>query len=415
MSSRDDIYVGVDIGSSKIAITVGQYTEEKGWDVVGVGKSTASGVRKGVIVNIEETISDFSSAMEQVERMAGMEVSHAVFGVGEANISSMESKGVVAISRADGEITEEDIGRVIDASKAVSVPTNFEILHVIPKSFTVDGQRDISDPVGMTGIRLEVDTHIILSSTATLKSLRRCAQQLNIEIDAFVYSAFASGEIALTKQDKDLGVLLVDIGSHTTEVAVFEEGNIIYASVIPIGSNHITNDLAIGLRTSLPVAEAIKLHHAVAIGDRVELGKDIDLKKFDPTEDQVVGKKFVSEICEARLGEIFAMIKKDLKKINRDGTLPAGMVITGGGSKMPHVVDLAKDSLKLPARISQPQVEMSGLVDKLSDPVYTCSTGLMLWSKHLQGGGGGYGLPVNFKSLGKATDTVRGWFKNFIP
>ena len=232
MSSSDDLYVGIDIGSSKIATIAGQYSENEGWDILGVGKSSASGLRKGGIVNIEETISDFSESLEQAERMAGIQFNHAVFGVGEAHITSMTSKGVVAISRPDGGITEEDVDRVIEASKAISVPTNFEILHVVPKSFIVDGQEEIADPVGMTGIRLEVDTHILMSSTPALKNLRKCAEQLNLKIDAFVYSAFATGEVILSKQDKDLGVAVIDIGSHTTEIAVFEEGNILFCLII---------------------------------------------------------------------------------------------------------------------------------------------------------------------------------------
>ncbi len=415
MPSGDDTYLGIDIGSSKIACVAGQFSDEKGWDIIGVGKSDASGVRKGIITNIEETISDFSASIEQAERMAGMQFKHAVFGIGESNINSMTSKGVVAISRADGEITEEDVGRVIEASKAVSVPTNFEILHVIPKSFTVDGQEDIADPVGMTGIRLEVDTHMIISSTPALKNLRKCAEQLNLQIDAFVYSAFATGELVLLSQDKDLGVILADIGSHTTEVAVFEEGNIIHTKIIPIGSNHLTNDLAIGLRTSLPVAEKIKIDAGNSDSASVTDNKDIDLNKIDSTEDQKVGKKFIAEICEARLGEVFSLIKKDLKSINRDGMLPAGIILTGGGSKIPNITETAKETLKLPARNARANIKMVGLVDKLSDPIYTCSTGLMVWGRQMDNGKSGYILPIDFKKISQASSKVKSWFRHIIP
>ena len=415
MSPRDDIYVGIDIGSSKIAVVAGQYQEEKGWDIIGVGKAEAAGLRKGAIVNIEETISDFSAALEQAERMAGCEFTHAVFGVGEANTHSITSKGVVAISRPDGEITEEDVERVVEASKAVSVPTNFEILHVISKSFTVDGQEDIVDPVGMTGIRLEVDTHIILSSTPALKNLRKCAEQLNLRIDSFTYSALASGEMLLSKQDKDIGAAVVDIGSHTCELAVFEQGNIVHTKVIPVGSNHITNDLAIGLRTSLPVAEQIKLDYADAVPGEITENKDVNLKKYDTDEDQEVGRKFIAEICEARLVEIFSLIKKELKSIGKDGTLASGVVLAGGGAKIPHICELAKNVLKLPARVGKPQAAISGLVDKLSDPIYTCSTGLLMWGLRMNLGKSKFNLPINFSGFDRAGSKMKSWFRNFIP
>lgn len=414
MSSSKETYTGVDIGSSKITAVAGEFEEGKGLDIIGVGKKETSALKKGAIVNLEDAISDLSSALEQAERMAGMKLEDVVVGIGEKDITSMNSKGVVAISRADGEITEEDIDRVIEASKAVSVPTNFEIIHVVPRAFTVDGQSDITDPVGMTGIRLEVDTHMVISSSQALKNLHKCIEQVGLRPQAFVYNALASGNIALSKRDRELGVVLVDIGSSTCEVAVFEDGHILHSNVFPIGSNYITNDLAIGLRTSLGLAEQIKIDHSDAVPDEIDKHKKVDLRKYDPSEDQKVSKKFLSEIVEARLIEIFSLVKDELKKVDRDGSLPAGVVITGGGSKIPNICEVAKNTLKLPAKSAKFQIKISGLVDKLSDPIYTCSTALALWG-HTVGKETEKAPITKIPGIGNISLKIKGWIRHLIP
>lgn len=414
MSSTKETYIGIDFGSSKVAVVAADFSEEKGLDIIGVGIKETSALKKGSIINVEDAISDLSAALEQAERMAGMKLDNAVVGIGDTHIHSLNSKGVVAISRADGEITEEDIERVIEASKAVSIPTNFEVIHVVPRQFTVDGQGDITDPVGMTGIRLEVDTHMIISSSPALKNLQRCIEQVDLGSHDIVFNALASGNLLLSQQDRELGVVVCDIGSATTEIAVFEGGHILHSKVFPVGSNHITNDLAIGLRTSLGLAEEIKLDHSDALPSSVDEHKRIDLKKYDPAEEQKVSKKFISEIVEARLVEIFGLIKDELKKIDKDGSLPAGAVLTGGGAKIPNICEVAKDTLKLSAREGEFQVKTSGLVDKLSDPIYTCSTALCLWGHTISRASGKRSF-VKIPGVGNISGKIKGWLRHLIP
>lgn len=409
---ESNLSVGIDVGSTKVITCIGKF-DNGVTDIIGMGKSTNQGVRKGVIVDIEETVSAISASLEEAERMSGVALQYAVVGISGPHIESSETKGVVAVSRTDGEISEQDTARAIDSVRITPSKPNREILHVIPKNFIIDGQEEIKDPTGMTGIRLEVNANVISSSTNAIKSLTRSLDQAGIRIQDIVFSPLATSKILLSKRQIDIGVLLIDIGASTTTYAAYEDGDLLMCGVIPIGSTHITNDIAIGLRTNIEIADTIKLKYGYAIPDKVSEKEEINLSKLDKNESSVASVKYVSEIIEARLNEIFLMIKDDLRKIDRDGTLPSGIVLTGGGAKIDGIVELAKSTMCLPVQVGKPIIEISGLVDKLDDPVYSTSIGLMLWGKDKVGGGNSFDFDVN--GINGMVSKVRSIFKNFLP
>lgn len=413
--AQQQYLVGLDIGSSSVRVVVGKVDENTGIpSIIGVGETPSSGIRKGVVVDIEEAVSTISSALEKVERMTGVPVTHATVAIGGSHISSIESHGVIAVSRADGEITENDIIRVIDASQAISIPQNREIIHVIPKNFIVDGQSGIKDPLGMTGIRLEVDTVIVQAAIPFIKNLTKGISQAGLNIDDLVLAPLAAAESVLTKRQKELGVALVDMGGGTTGLVVFEEGQLLHTSIVPVGSGHITNDVAIGLRTSIETAEKVKQEFGHAMPKEINRTEEIDLSKIDPSEEEHVSRHHLAEIAEARLEEIFDLINKELKLINRDGKLPAGVVFTGAGAKMPGILELAKKQLKLPVQLGVP-ANVTTIIDRVEDPSYATAVGLILWAKEYFGG---TRTSANFarKLLdNQGMDRVKSLFKKFLP
>lgn len=414
--AREQIFVGLDIGSSAIRVVVGkQESELSSPSIIGVGEALSAGIRRGVIVDIDEAVSSISEALEKAERMTGLTIDHAVVSVGGPQITSQESHGVIAVSRADGEITEADVVRVVDASQAISIPANREILHVIPKNFTVDGQTGIKDPVGMSGIRLEVDSQIVQASVPFIKNLTKCILQAGLEIDDLVLAPLAASQAVLTKKQKELGVAVLDLGGGTTGMIVFEEGDLVTSMILPVGAMHITNDLAIGLRTSVDTAEKVKLQYGHAEMREVKKDLDVDLSKIDRAEEGKVSIKHIAEIIEARLEETFDLINKELKKINKDGQLPAGAVLTGGGAKLPGVVELAKKQLRLPVTVGLPGM-VNTVIDRVNDPSFATGVGLVLWANEFLLGKSRTVNKFARKVLENDTvDKMRKWFKSFLP
>jgi cell division protein FtsA len=397
-------------------VVVGKQESELGApSIIGVGQAPSSGIRRGVIVDIDEAVSSVSEALENAERMTGLTIDHAVVSVGGAQITSQESHGVVAVARADGEITENDVVRVVDASQAISIPSNREILHVIPKNFTVDGQIGIKDPVGMSGIRLEVDSQIIQASVPFIKNLTKCILQAGLEIDDLVLAPLAAAQAVLSKKQKELGVAVIELGGGTTGLVVFEEGDLVTSTILPVGSTHITNDLAIGLRTSVDTAEKVKLQYGQAEVREVKKDIEIDLSKIDRQEEGKVTAKHVAEIVEARLEEIFDLVNKELKKINKDGQLPAGAILTGGGANLPGVVELAKKQLRLPVTIGLPG-SVTTVIDRVDDPSFATPVGLVLWANEFLLGSSRTVNKFARKVLENNTvNNLRKWFKSFLP
>lgn len=414
--TSEQILVGLDIGTTMIRAVVGKREEtEQLPSIIGVGEAPAAGVRRGVIVDIEEAVSAISQALEKAERMTGLPIEHAVVSVGGAHVRSLESHGVIAVSRADGEITENDIVRVIDASQAIQVPTNREILHVIPKYFTLDGQTGIKDPVGMTGIRLEVDSQIIEASVPFIRNLTKCVMQAGVDIDDLVLGPLASAQAVLTRRQKELGVVLVELGGGTTGIVAFEESELLHASILPVGAAHITNDLAIGLRTSVDVAEGVKLEYGVAAAELIKKTEEVDLSKIDRKEEGKVSRRQVAEIIEARLEEVFSMVNKELKSLGKDGQLPAGAILTGGGAKLPGVVELAKKELRLPVQVGYP-ANIATIIDRVDDPAYATAVGLVLWAhEYLDWQGRGVSQFAKKVLETASIEKMRKFFKQFLP
>lgn len=416
--ASDQILVGLDVGTKTVRVVVGK-REGEGVppSIIGVGEAPSSGIRRGVIVDIEEAVSAISTSLEKTERMTGIPTEHAVVSVNGSHVSSLESHGVVAIARADGEITENDVVRVIDASQAIQIPTNREILHVIPKEFTVDGQVGIKDPVGMTGIRLEVDSQIIEASIPFIKNLTKCIMQAGIEIDDLVLAPLAAGQAVLTKRQKELGVVLIEMGAGTTGVVAFEESELLHASILPAGSDYITNDIAIGLRTAVDVAEIIKIEYGYASAQSVKKDEVINLAKIDKNEEGQVSRHHVAEIIQARLEEIFGMVNKQLKSADRDGQLPAGAILTGEGAKLRGIVELAKKELRLPVQIGFP-INISTIIDRVDDPAYATAVGLVLWAdEYLTGSSSLSGMSKFAKKVleNASIERMRKFFKQFLP
>lgn len=376
---KEKISVGIDIGDSKVVTLIGHRAEGETYpSVVGIGVHESSGMRRGVITDVEEAVSAVASSVEEAERMAGLPVESVYISIAGDHLTSTNNKGLIAIPRGREEITHEDVVRVIETAQAVTLPANRDTLHVIPRMFIVDGQEGIKEPVGMSGARLEVDAHVVTGSSPFIKNLRRTVEQAGVPVASFVVGPLAAAKAVLSKKQKELGVVLIDIGAGTTGIVVFEEGYIYHSAVLPVGSSHITSDIALGLRTSLDVAERVKCEHGVASPILLSDKDTIDLSRLDREEEQIVSRRYVAEIIDARLAEIFAMVKTELKKVGRDGMLPAGAVLVGGGSKLAGIVESAKEYLGLPAQLGFP-VELKGMVDSLDDPAYATVIGLMLW------------------------------------
>jgi len=408
------VSVGLDIGTSKISVCIGS-NEEGPIDILGVGRAPSNGVRKGQIIDIEETVTGISQALEQAEKMCDFSVGSVVAGIDGSHITSSVSHGVIAVAKQDGEISESDAMRVIEAAKAVPSQPNIEVLHVMPKSFTVDGVAGIPDPVGMSGIRLEVDTNVISGSLSAIKNTHRAINQAGLSISDLVFSPLATAKIMLSKQQKEVGVILVDIGASTTSYVVYEEGDLIHCGVLPIGSGHITNDIAIGLRTNINLAETIKIKYGYASPEKIDEKEEIDLSKYDKNETVVANVKYVAEIIEARLNEIFVLIRDELRSINREGMLPAGVVLTGGGAKLEGITEMVKDTLRLPTDIAKPVVPLSGVVDNLGDPIYATSAGLMVWGLESGANAGSRSKSVGTAEIGGVINKVKNAFRQFLP
>jgi cell division protein FtsA len=415
--AKEQYIVGVDVGTANVRAVQAKLDSQTGsFNIIGASEVPSTGLRRGVIVDIEEAVSSISSALEKVERMTGVPVSAANVSVGGNHISSVSSHGVIAVSRADGEITENDIIRCIDASQAISIPQNKEVLHVFPKTFTLDGQTGIKDPAGMSGIRLEVDTIIVQAGLPFIKNLTRAVMQAGLEIEDLVLAPCAAAESVLSKRQKDLGVCLVDLGAGTTSIAVYEEGDLLHTSVLPLGSMHITNDVAIGLRCGIETAEKVKVLYGHCNPGEISKEEEIDLSKLDKSEDQATSRQYVVEIIEARLEEIFRMVVSELKKIQRDGKLPAGIVLTGGGSKMPGMVEFAKKNLRLPTVLGKPQ-NVSTVIDRVDDPSFATAVGLVLWGGKFSAKNSAAELGGMVKNImsNEGVAKLRKWFKSFLP
>lgn len=423
------IVVGIDVGTYKIVTIIAKLVENV-VNVLGVSEVKSLGIRKGQVVDIEEAVSAINSSVEAAERMAGFNVSHVIVSIGGSQIESQNSRGVVAVSSPQSEISPSDLARVIDAAKAISLPSTRNIIHVLPRNYIVDGQEGIKDPVGMSGIRLEVDTHIVTANNVAVRNLEKAFSQVGVDVDSFVFSGYASSLAVLNDTEKELGVVLVDIGAGTTDISIYTEGSVSYSSVLAIGARHVTNDLAIGLRISLESAEKIKLFLSQNQNKKIlkteeakesKPSDEIDLTSLNLPEEvtKVSQKTLVEGIIRPRLNEIFAMIGLEIKKSGFGGQTPAGIVITGGGAMTVGIKESARRSLAMPVRVGLP-VNIKGIIDEVQHPAFSTVIGLAIYGAQNTTGSGsssfGFSLPKGSAAgLGKIFKKIIDIIKSFIP
>lgn len=411
--ANDTFITGIDLGSTSIRVVVGQTTGDSTLTFLGASEVPSEGIRKGGIVSIEDAVTAISTALERAERMVGQPILRAYVGINGAHVLCQETHGVVAVSRADNEIREEDVNRVIEAAQTVATPPNYELLHIIPRTFTVDDQRGIKDPIGMTGFRLEVDAEAIQGLSSQLKNLTKCVYRTSVDIQDLVFNVLAAAEAALTKRQRELGVALIDLGGATTSMIVFEEGDVLHTKVLPVGASHITNDIAIGLRTSIEIAERVKIEYGSALPETIGKREDIRLDDVGGSADEAVSRRHVAEIIEARLEEIFKMAEKELAALDRSGMLPAGVVLVGGGAKLEGAVEVAKRMFRLPASVGYP-LDVVTAIEKLNDPAFATAIGLVRWGLTMAGKEGS-SLLSRFSSVGEVTGKLQRWFKSLLP
>lgn len=412
---QSSLIAGLDIGSSMIRMAVGSVVEgPQGPElhILAAADSPSSGVHRGVVTSIEDTVSSIAAVFERTERLVGVPVEHAWVGISGTHVQTQQSRGTVAVAQTRGEITTDDVERAVDNARTVATPLNYEILHVIPQSFTVDDQKGLKNPVGMSGVRLEVDAQIVQGVSAHIKNITRAVYRTGLDIDDVVLGVLAAGEAVLSARQKELGVVVVNIGSTTTGVAVYEDGDLLHAAVLPIGSGHITNDLAIGLRTDIDVADAVKIRHGSALAAQAQKKDQVNLRELGALSDEMVSLKYIAEITQARVEEIFDKVDDTLEQAGRSGKLPAGVVLTGAGSSLGGIVELAKAHLRLPAQLGYP-VGINSVTDRAGDLGFVTAVGLVKWGQ--QAAKESYGGRGSFEVVDKTVGQIKGWFGSLLP
>jgi len=375
---KNSYIVGFDIGTKKIAAIIGEITEEKKKEIIGIGTADSKGLRKGVVVNLEGTVEAIKKAQEEAELMAGVEIDSAFIGISGAHIKSFNSRGVIAVSGKNKEITREDIKRVIDQSKAVSIPPDREIIHIIPQEFVVDEQDGIKDPLGMSGIKLEVNVHIVTGAITSVQNLKTCVARAGIEIEQLVLNQIATSTSTLTHDEMELGVGLIDIGGGTTEIAIFERGSLWYTSIIPIGGDNFTNDIAVGLRTPIPEAEKIKKKFGCASAPLEDEQETIEVPSVGRgKKPRILSRQILADIIHPRAEEIFRLVDNDIKRMGYEKSLNSGIVLTGGTALLDGLEEIAEEIFDLPVRRGDPS-GIGGLVDRVNTPDYATAVGLIL-------------------------------------
>jgi cell division protein FtsA len=376
---KNGYIVGLDIGTKKVAAIIGEITEDKKIETIGIGTSESRGLRKGVVVNLDATVTAIKKAQEEAELMAGVEIESAFIGISGAHIKSFNSRGVIAVSGRNREITHEDIKRVVAQSKAVSIPPDREIIHVIPQEFVVDEQDGIKDPLGMSGIKLEVNVHIVTSALTSVQNLRTCIERAGIEIEDVFLNQIAAATSTLTPDEQELGVGLIDIGGGTTEVAIYERGSLWYTSIVPLGGDNFTNDIAVGLRTPIPEAEKIKKKFGCVATPLVDEEETIEVPAVGRgRKSRVLSRQILADIIQPRAEEIFRLIDNDIKRMGYEKSLNSGVVLTGGTAMLDGLEEVAEEIFDLPIRRGDP-TGVGGLVDRVNTPDYATTVGLILY------------------------------------
>lgn len=373
----EPIVVGIDIGTTKVCTLVARVEGERNLRILGVGIEPSQGIRKGTIVDIAAASTAIARSIEKAQRTSGLEITSALVSLAGSHVSSVNSRGVVGIS---GRVIDEvDVARALEAAQAVAIPHNRQIIHVIQRSFVIDGQDGIRTPIGMHGYRLEVEAHIITAAQSTVENLRQCVEAAGVQVSQFVLNPLASAEVVLSETERQMGAVVCDIGGGTTDLAIYIDGDIWHTMVLAVGGNHITSDIAHGLRLSIQQAEDVKKQHGHALASEVGENEIITVRSFGQEGPQQVNRRDLASIIEARVEEIFLLVLQEIKRSGYDGLLPAGMILTGGSSLLPGMRALASNVLGLPVRVARPE-NLIGLTDQLHSPAYSTSVGLLHWA-----------------------------------
>lgn len=382
MAKREELIVGLDIGTTKVACLVGEVTED-GVDIIGIGTQPCSGLKKGVVVNIDATVAAISKAIEEAEHMAGVEITTVYAGIAGSHIKAFHSEGVVAIR--DREVRTGDIERVIDAAKAVSIPQDREILHVVPQEFTVDTQDGIKEPLGMSGVRLEARVHIVTAAVAAAQNIIKCCSRCSLQVADLVLEPLATAEAVLHRDEKELGVAMLDIGGGTSDLVIYNEGALVHTLVLPIGGHQLTNDIALGLRTPMGEAERLKHKHGCALSSLIAPDETIEVPSVGGRPPRVLSRTVLSEILQPRVDEIFTLVRDEIERCGLSETLASGLVVTGGSTILQGLPELAEEVLGMPVRRGLPQ-GFGGLTDVVRSPIYATGVGLLLYGARQQEG-----------------------------
>jgi cell division protein FtsA len=373
---REAVLVGIDVGTSKVVALIGEVSRDGRLTIMGHGTVPTTGLRRGVVVNIEQSVRSISEAVDRAERLSGWKIDRAFVGVGGQHVESLNSTGQVAVTAHHREVTKEDINRAIEVARAVSIPNNRDVLHVERRGFTVDGQEGVKDPLGMSALRLEVEAHIISASATPVQNLTKCVGLAGVKIDELVVNALASAEAVVTSQEKELGVAVADIGAGTIDLSLFAEGSPFHTAVLPIGGNNVTNDVAIGVKTTLQIAEELKIVHGTC-DLRNLLDEEISVSSLGDDAGRTVSREELCRIIEARMRETFEMLRAEMARSGH-GMLPTGIILTGGAAQLSGVAELGREVLEMPVRISGP-LGIGGLVDTIQAPPYATAVGLLRW------------------------------------
>ena len=372
--------VGIDVGTTKVCTLVGEIGDDDIIRVVGVGTVPSRGVRKGVIVNVNEATQAIQASVEKAERISGYDIERAHVSLAGAHVTSLNSRGVVAVQRGERGITPEDVDRALDAARAIAIPHYREVVHIVPRGYTVDGQEGIRDPVGMVGFRLEVEAHIITGAVSSIHNLIKCVEDAGVGVDELVLDPLASGEAVLADTEREMGVVLVDIGGGTTDIAVFIEGSIWHTTILAVGGNHLTNDIAVVMKMPNAAAEEAKIQFGHAFSEAVDPAEMIQVTTFGDNVPTRVSRREMAQVIEARVEEIFSLVMQEIKRSGYDGLLPAGIVLTGGTAQLRGIRELGRQVLKLPVRVGGPS-DLLGLTDSIMSPAFATSVGLIRWGQ----------------------------------
>jgi cell division protein FtsA len=410
LAKRDNIVVGLDIGTTKICAIVGEVKEDGRIDIIGIGSHPSHGLRKGVVVNIESTVESIKKAVEEAELMAGVEINAVFTGIAGSHIKSFNSRGVIAIK--DREISRADVERVIEAAKAVAIPLDREILHVLPQEFAIDDQDGIKEPLGMSGVRLEAEVHIVTGAVTSAQNIIKSCNRAGLDVLDIVLEPLASSHSVLSNDEKELGVAVVDVGGGTTDLAIFVEGGIWHTAVIAIGGNHLTNDIAVGLRTPAAEAEKIKKRYGCALTNMVRDDETIEVASVGGRPPRVLSRQVLAEIIEPRIEEIFGLVLKEFRKTGFEDRIASGVVITGGTAIMEGIPEGAERVMEMPARRGLP-MNIGGLVDVVNSPMYATGVGLVLFGAQ-QTGAGKVKRISDGNLFAKVIGRMREWVENFF-